>query len=63
MLRVEGVWDRIDDVVDALADPMTLWQALRARWLGQGPQEPRMDIIVRHAQEVATPDAHQSETR
>jgi hypothetical protein len=53
MLRVEAVWDRIEDVGDALADPMTLWQALRARWLGQGPQEPRMDVIVRHAQEVA----------
>lgn len=53
MLRVEAVWDRIEDVGDALADPMTLWQALRARWLGKGPQEPRMDVIVRHAQEVA----------
>lgn len=53
MLRVEAVWDRIEDVGDALADPMTLWQTLRDRWLGQGPQEPRMDVIVRHAKEVA----------
>lgn len=53
MLRVEAVWDRIEDVGDALSDPETLWQTLRARWLGQGPQEPRMDVIVRHAQEVA----------
>lgn len=53
MLRVEAVWDRIEDVGDALADPVTLWQTLSARWLGQGPQEPRMDVIVRHAKELA----------
>jgi hypothetical protein len=53
MLRVEAVWDRIEDVGDALSDPVTLWQTLHDRWLGHGPQEPRMDIIVRHAQEVA----------
>jgi hypothetical protein len=53
MLRVEAVWDRIEDVSDAMADPVTLWQTLRARWLGQGVQEPRMDVIVHHAREVA----------
>lgn len=53
MLRVEAVWDRIEDVGDALADPVLLWPTLRRRWLGQGPQEPRMDVIVRHAQDVA----------
>lgn len=53
MLRVQAVWDRIEDVGDALADPIRLWQTLRTRWLGQGPDEPRMDVIVRHAEEVA----------
>lgn len=53
MLRVEAVWDRIQDVEDALADPLRLWETLGRRWLGQGAQEPRMDVIVRHAEEVA----------
>lgn len=52
MLRAEAVWDRIGDVEDALHDPAHLWQTLRARWTGQDAQEPRMDVIVAHAQEL-----------
>jgi general stress protein 26 len=53
MLRVLAVWDRIEDVRDALTDPVNLWQTLRARWLSQGTEPPRMDVIVVHAKEVA----------
>jgi hypothetical protein len=52
MLRAEAVWDRIGDVGDALADPAQLWQTLRARWTESDAQEPRMDVIVLHAQEL-----------
>lgn len=52
MLRAEAVWDRIGDVEDALADPARLWEFLRGRWAGRDAQEPRMDVIVRQAQEL-----------
>lgn len=53
MLRAEAVWDRIGDVEDALADPARLWETMRRRWTEFDAQEPRMDVIVRHAQDLA----------
>ncbi|RWK87959.1 MAG: DUF2357 domain-containing protein [Mesorhizobium sp.] len=50
MLRAEAVWDRLNDVETALADPARLWQELRRRWTEKDEDiPPRMDLIVRHA--------------
>lgn len=53
MLRAEAVWDRVSDVEDALADPAKLWETLRRRWTEEDSDEPRMDVIVRQATELA----------
>lgn len=52
--RARGVWDRIQDVEEALADPATLWQQLHRRWTSEDAGLPQMHIIVRHAREVST---------
>lgn len=53
MLRAEAVWDRIGDVEDALADPRRLWSTLLDRWSDFDAQEPRMDVVVQHAQDLS----------
>ncbi len=49
MQRARAVWDRIQDVEEALEDPATLWQKLRDRWTGTDPGMPQMHVIVRQA--------------
>lgn len=64
MQRTEAVWDRIEDVDEALADPENLWQTLRRRWTEQDAEEPHMDVIVRHARNLArTLDALEARPR
>lgn len=53
MQRVLAVWDRISDVEDALVDPSKLWKTLAWRWAELDHQQPRMDIIVRQARDLA----------
>ena len=53
MQRARAVWDRIQDIEEALADPATLWQQLHRRWTGEDAGLPQMHVIVRHAREVA----------
>lgn len=53
MLRAQAVWDRIRDVDDALEDPARLWPDLYERWFEAARREPRMDVIVRHAEALA----------
>jgi len=53
MLRTEAVWDRIQDVDDALTDPSRLWETLYRQWTGQDADEPRMDVIVAQARNLA----------
>ncbi len=52
--RARAVWDRIQDVEEALADPATLWQELHRRWTGEDAGMPQMHVIVRHAREVSS---------
>ncbi len=52
MLRAEAVWDRVSDVEDALADPACLWATLRRRWTEEDSDEPHMDVIVRHSNQL-----------
>ena len=52
--RAENVWDRLSEFETALADPVTMWAELRRRWAQAGERdEPRMDLIVRHARRLA----------
>ncbi|MCC5983616.1 MAG: hypothetical protein JJU42_04545 [Rhodobacteraceae bacterium] len=51
--RARAVWDRIQDVEQALSDPATLWQELHRRWTGEDAGMPQMHVIVRHAREVS----------
>lgn len=53
MQRARAVWDRIQDVETALADPATLWQTLHHRWTGTDSGMPQMHVIVRQARELA----------
>lgn len=53
MQRARAVWDRIQDVEEALADPATLWQTLHRRWTGADPDLPQMHVIVRQARALA----------
>lgn len=52
MQRARAVWDRTQDVEEALADPATLWQQLHDRWTGTDAGQPQMHVIVRHAREL-----------
>jgi histone H3/H4 len=52
MQRARAVWDRIQDVEEALEDPATLWQKLRDRWTGADPGMPQMHVIVRQARSL-----------
>jgi len=52
MQRARAVWDRIQDVEEALADPATLWQQLHERWTGTDAGQPQMHVIVRQAREL-----------
>lgn len=54
MQRARAVWDRIQDVETALADPSTLWQTLHRLWTGADADMPQMHVIVRHARELST---------
>jgi hypothetical protein len=54
MQRARAVWDRIQDVDAALADPATLWQTLHSLWTGADAGMPQMHVIVRHARELGT---------
>ena len=50
MLRAQAVLDRLHDVDSALADPSTLWEELRRRWIQEDQNiQPQMHVIVRHA--------------
>ncbi len=53
MQRVMAVGDRIGDVEDALVDPARLWETLAHRWSELDDQQPSMDVIVRHARDLA----------
>lgn len=50
--RARAVWDRIQDVEEALADPATLWQQLYLRWTSEDAGMPQMHVIVRHSREM-----------
>jgi hypothetical protein len=54
MQRARAVWDRIQDVDTALADPATLWETLHSLWTGTDAGMPQMHVIVRHARELST---------
>lgn len=42
-----AVWERIEDVEEALEDPATLWQKLRGRWADTDAGIPQMHVIMR----------------
>lgn len=52
-LRAEAVWDRLQDVETALANPARLWETLRQFWTETDKTPPQMAVIVAQARDLA----------
>lgn len=51
--RAENIWDRFNDLDLVLSDPLNLWTNLAKKWSKfEDTDEPRMDIIVKHAKHL-----------